>query len=145
MLRSFGDDHAFAKIGTAPFPSWRTLNLDLDIRSSNADVIAGDVFICRRTEGFSGSDIEPCPMPRAGHLVTLDFSFRQRPLFMRAGIFEREERALDVEQGDLLTLDVDESCLAGRDVVRTRYLYEFAHALTLVTSRLSTMAKYHSP
>jgi hypothetical protein len=37
----------------------------------------------------------------------------------------------------LLTLDVDESCLAGRDVVRTGCLHEFAHALTLVMNGVS--------
>ena len=41
---------------------------------------------------------------------------------MRARAVEREERAVDVEEGDLLALDVDESCLTGLDFVCRRYL-----------------------
>ena len=73
------------------------LDLDLDISSRDAHVVACDVAICRCAKDLSRSDIEPCTMPRASHLVTLDFSLRQWPFLMGAGIVQGKERALDVE------------------------------------------------
>ena len=39
--------------------------------------------------------------------MTLDFSLGQWPFLMRAGIVESEEFAVDIEQGNLLTLEDD--------------------------------------
>ena len=45
---------------------------------------------------------------------------------MRARVVEREELTLDIEKGDRLALDVDESCLTGLDFVCRRYLTKSA-------------------
>ena len=42
---------------------------------------------------------------------------------MRARVVEREERAVDIEQGDPLALDVDQSRLTGLDFVCRRDLH----------------------
>jgi hypothetical protein len=73
---------------------------------------------------------ESCVMPRAGHVMTLDFSLGQWPFLVRAGIFESKERAFDVEQSNFLALDVHESSLARCDLVRARNLQKFSHALS---------------
>ena len=60
-------------------------------------LVARDVAICRCAKDLSRSDIEPCTMPRASHLVALDVSLRQWPFLMSAGIVQGKERALDVK------------------------------------------------
>jgi hypothetical protein len=57
-------------------------------------------------------------MPRARHFVALNVSFGQRSFLMGAGISESKEVTLDVEQGDFLAFDVDQSSLAGRNLTR---------------------------
>ena len=109
---------------------WWSLHLDLDFRSNNTHVVARDVVIRRRTQDLSRSDIESCPMPRASHFVALNVSFGQRSFLMGAGISESKEVALDVEQGDFLAFNVDQSSLAGRDLTRARRFHKFAHALS---------------
>jgi hypothetical protein len=49
---------------------------------------------------------------------------------MRARAVEREELTLDVEEGDRLALDVDESCLTGLDVIYLRYLHKVSQGST---------------
>ena len=39
---------------------------------------------------------------------------------MRVRVVEREERAVDIEQGDPLAMDVDQSRLTGLDFVSAR-------------------------
>ena len=60
---------------------------------------------------------------------------------MRARAVEREELTLDVEEGDRLALDVDESCLTGLDVIYRRYLHKVSQGSTAregaATDRLS--------
>src|SRR6478735_7573328 len=72
----------------APFClSWCSrdaLDLDLDISARDAHVVARDVAICRCAKDLSRSDIKPCTMPRASHLVTLDVTLGQWPFLMGA-------------------------------------------------------------
>ena len=60
---------------------------------------------------------------------------------MRARAVEREELTLDVEEGDRLALDVDESCLTGLDFIYLRYLHKVSQGSTAregaATDRLS--------
>jgi hypothetical protein len=46
------------------------------------------------------------------------------PASVHARVGEREELAVDIEQGDLLALDVDQSRLTGLDFVCLRYLHK---------------------
>jgi hypothetical protein len=61
---------------TKVFYGWRMASLDFDfyVVPNHSYVVSLEVFICRRTEDFSRAHIEPGAMPRAGHLVPLDFS-----------------------------------------------------------------------
>jgi hypothetical protein len=47
---------------------------------------------------------------------------------MGAGISESKEVALDVEQGDFLAFDVDQSSLTWSDLARARDLHKLTHA-----------------
>jgi hypothetical protein len=52
-------------------------------------------------------------MQRAGHLVARDFSLGQGGLFVGAHVVDREELAVDVEQGDLSAPGIDQASLTG--------------------------------
>jgi integrase len=60
---------------------------------------------------------------------------------MRVRLVEREERAVDIEQGDPLALDIDQSRLTGLDFVCLRYLHKVSQGSTAregaATDRLS--------
>jgi hypothetical protein len=44
-----------------------------------------------------------------------------------AGVVEREDLAVDVEQGNLFALQIDQSSLAGLDLVCVRYFHKVGH------------------
>lgn len=69
------------------------------------------------------------PMPRAGHSFTCDLAFRQRP-----DVIEGVEVAVDIEQGEPLAVDLDPSCLTGRDLVSLRYFQKLSHTAILQLS-----------
>ena len=98
------------------------LHLDLDVAFRHADAVARDGLLCRRTNDLPCPNVEPRAVPGAGHFVARDLSLGQGAAPMRARVVEREELTLDVEEGDRLALDVDESCLTGLDFVCRRYL-----------------------
>jgi len=107
------------------------LDLHFNVVSNHTHVVGASVLIGWRTENFSCAHIKLCAVPRAGDLVTLDFSFGQRPFLMRAGIFEGKERPLDVEERYLLALMFHEPRRARRDLARFSHLHKFSHALIL--------------
>lgn len=104
------------------------LNFDLNVRSNNTHIVANDVFKCRCAKDVSCSDIEPGTMPRAGYFMALDISLGQGPFFMSAGIFKRKEGALDIKQGNLFTLDIDEPGLTRRELARACCFHVLGHA-----------------
>ena len=71
-------------------------------------------------------------MPRASHLVALNVSLGQWSFLMGAGISESKERALDVEQGDLLAFNVDQPSLTWSDLALA--LATFTNSPMQVTS-----------
>ena len=84
--------------------------------------------------------------------MTLNFSLGEWPFLMRASIFEGKERALDVEQGNFLALDVHELGLARCNLVHARHFHKFGHAPVLtpkatiaVTSPSMTAAASKNP
>ena len=81
-------------------------------------------------------------MPRASHFVALNVSFDQRSFLMGAGISESKEVALDVEQGDFLAFDVDQSSLAGRDLTRACRFHKFAHALSPLVGQEGALKRW---
>ena len=49
---------------------------------------------------------------------------------MRVRVVEREERAVDIEEGDPLALDIDQSRLTGLYFVCLRYLHKVSQGST---------------
>ena len=80
------------------------LHLDLDVAFRDADAVACDGLLRRRADDLASSDVERCAMQRTGHLVARDRSFSQRASPVRAGVVEREELTIDIEEGNALTL-----------------------------------------
>jgi len=117
------------------------LHLDLDVAFRYADAVARDGLLGRRTNDLSCPNVERRAMPRTGHLVARNLSLGQGPASVRARVGEREELAVDIEQGDLLALDVDQSRLTGLDFVCLRYLHKVSQGSTAregaATDRLS--------
>src|SRR2546425_12356265 len=129
----------------ASFPSGRAmrsfLHLDLDVAFRHADAVARDGLLCRRTNDLPCPNFEPRAVPGAGHFVARDLSLGQGAAPMRVRVVEREERAVDIEQGDPLALDIDQSRLTGLDFVCLRYLHKVSQGSTAregaATDRLS--------
>jgi hypothetical protein len=83
------------------------LHLDLDIVSRDADCVTRDRPLRRRTHDLARANVEPGAVPGTGHLVPRDRAFCQGPALVSAGVVEREELPIHVEQGDPLALDLD--------------------------------------
>jgi hypothetical protein len=71
----------------ASFPSGRAmrsfLHLDLDVAFRQADAVARDGLLCRRTNDLPCPNVEPA-VPGAGHLMARDRSIGQvRPVRTR--------------------------------------------------------------
>jgi hypothetical protein len=61
----------------------------------------------RRTYDFARPNVECGAVPGTGHFVPRYLSISERPAAVSAGVVEREELAVDVEQGNLLALYLD--------------------------------------
>jgi hypothetical protein len=68
-----------------------------------------------RTYDFARPNVE-CGAVRTGH-----FSISERPAAVSAGVVEREELAVDVEQGNLLALHLDQTRLTRLDLSCPRW------------------------
>src|SRR5207253_11459875 len=97
----------------------------------HTDPIAGNLVIRWRTKDLSRADVELRTVQRADHLVSCDLSLGQRPSVMCAGVVECEKLTVDVEQGNLSPLHIDQSSLAGLDLVRPRYFHKVSHGCYL--------------
>ena len=106
------------------------LHLDLDVAVRHADAVARDGLLCRRTNDLPCPNVEPRAVPGAGHFVARDLSLGQGAAPMRVRVVEREERAVDIEEGDQLALDIDQSRLTCLDFVCLRYLHKVSQGST---------------
>src|SRR5262249_27940864 len=103
------------------------LHVNLDVGSHHTDSVADDIIVGRRTKNLSGPNIELGAMQWAGHFVSRDLSLGQRSLLVRAHVVDGEELAVDVEQGNLFTLYIDQSGLPGIDLVSPCNLHKVGH------------------
>src|SRR6266404_7040613 len=87
-------------------------DFDFNVQAIDANVISAYALTCGRTEHLAGCDIKHCAMPRASDLNTLDLAFAQRPAHVRAGVVDRMVGAVDVEDRNLVTVYLDQLCLA---------------------------------
>jgi len=82
----------------------RSYHLDLDVGSRHANAVSHSGSLGRRTYDFARPNVECGAVPGTGHFVPRHLSIGERPAAVSAGVVEREELAVDVEQGNLLAL-----------------------------------------
>jgi len=75
----------------------------------------------RRTYDFARPNVECGAVPGTGHFVPRYLSISERPAAVSAGVVEREELAVDVEQSDLLALYLDQTRLTRLDLSCPRW------------------------
>src|ERR1700687_1507902 len=92
------------------------LHLDLDVGSRHANAVSHSGSLGRRTYDFARPNVECGAVPGTGH-----FSISERPTAVGAGVVEREELAVDVEQGNLLALHLDQTRLTRLDLSCPRW------------------------
>src|SRR5229473_3944392 len=106
---------------------WPLLNLDLDVGSRHANAISHSGSLGRRTYDFARPNVECGAVPGTGHFVPRHLSIGERPAAVSAGVVEREELAVDVEQGNLLALHLDQTRLTRPDLSCPRCLHKVSH------------------
>jgi len=89
---------------------WLLLHLDLDVGSRRANAVSHNGSPGRADLRLRPSNVE-CGAVRTGH-----FSVSERPAAVSAGVVEREELAVDFEQGNLLALHLDQTRLTRLDL-----------------------------
>src|SRR5229473_311419 len=106
---------------------WPLLNLDLDVGSRHANAVSHSGSLGRRTYDFARPNVECGAVPGTGHFVPRHLSIGERPAAVSAGVVEREELAVDVEQGNLLALHLDQTRLTRPDLSCPRCLHKVSH------------------
>src|SRR5229473_4493154 len=106
---------------------WPFLNLDLDVGSRHANAVSHSGSLGRRTYDFARPNVECGAVPGTGHFVPRHLSIGERPAAVSAGVVEREELAVDVEQGNLLALHLDQTRLTRPDLSCPRCLHKVSH------------------
>ena len=81
----------------------------------------------RRTYDFARLNVECGAVPGTGHFVPRYLSISERPAAVSAGVVEREELAVDVEQGNLLALHLDQTRLTRLNLSCPRCLHKVSH------------------
>src|SRR4051812_6568497 len=88
-----------------------------------------DGHVRRQVQGLSGAQIEARAVPRAlDHAVVLvEVSVDQLAVVVRAAVLDGEDLAAAVDDADLEVLDLDETLLAGRKLVKGTDVDQGAH------------------
>src|SRR5712692_1999354 len=102
-------------------------HFDLDVGAGDPHRVAPDLSSRRRPHDSPGLDVEPRPVPGAGHLGSLDRPFGQRPSSMGARIAQRVERFSHTKEGELLAFHFDQLGLLVFQLIGRGHLHEFGH------------------
>src|SRR5258708_2865302 len=111
--RRAGRSSAFLSSFLSHRARWLLLHLDLDVGSRRANAVSHNGSADLR---LRPSERRMWRRARTGH-----FSISQRPAAVSAGVVEREELAVDVEQGNLLALHLDQTHLTRPDLSCPRW------------------------
>src|SRR5438876_3411980 len=110
------------------------LHLNLDIGSLYAHRVRRYAARRRRTQHGAGFDVVDRSVPGARHLLARHLALAQRAAAVRAGVVDRIEAPLEVEEGDLLPGHLDTLRLARSEVGGARDLDELRHGSLLPRS-----------
>src|SRR5450759_609806 len=80
-----------------PFGVSECLDCDFDVLAFDSDCMAGHVSRCWRSQHGSACDVEDGAVPWAGHFRADEHPLRERSAAMRAGVVNRIECSVDVE------------------------------------------------
>src|SRR5882672_1121450 len=83
--------------------------------------------VAQRLAGSADLRLRPSERRMWRHARTGHFSISERPAAVSAGVVEREELAVDVEQGNLLALHLDQTRLTRPDLSCPRCLHKVSH------------------
>src|SRR6267154_4052983 len=125
--RRAGRSSAFLSSFLSHRARWLLLHLDLDVGSRRANAVSHNGSLGRRTYDFARPNVECGAVPGTGHFVPRHLSIGERPAAVSAGVVEREELAVDVEQGSLLALHLDQTRLTRPDLSCLRCLHKVSH------------------
>src|ERR1700688_4933793 len=103
--RRAGRSSAFLSSFLSHRARWLLLHLDLDVGSRRTNAVSDNGSLGR----LRPSERRMWRRARTGH-----FSINERPAAVSAGVVEREELAVDVEEGNLLALYLDQTRLTGQ-------------------------------
>src|SRR6266446_6420898 len=109
--RRAGRSSAFLSSFHSHRARWLLLHLDLDVGSRRANAVSHNGSLGRRTYDFARPNVRLRPSERRmwRRARTGHFSISEWPAAVSAGVVEREELAVDVEQGNLLALYLDQT------------------------------------
>src|SRR6266849_11048005 len=110
------------------------LQFQLHVRTIHPDFVGTHPLRRRRAEHLAGANLELGAMPGASDLVALKFPLRERAAAMRTGVVDGVE--LTVEQGDLLSLHLNQLAVVRFKLARLRYFDIFGHANLLDRSTI---------
>src|SRR5712692_8750260 len=104
------------------------LKFQLNVRTVHPDFVGAHPLRRRRAEHLAGADLELGAMPGASDLVALEFPLRERAAAMRTSVVDGVELTVHVEQGDLLSLHLNQFPVVRFKLSRLRYFDIFGHA-----------------
>src|SRR5712671_647784 len=102
-------------------------HFDLEVGAGDPHRVAPDLSSRRRPEDGPALDVEPRPVPGAGHLGSLDRPFGQWPSSMGARIAQRVERFFHPKESDLLAFHFDQLGLLVFQLIGRGHLHELGH------------------
>src|SRR6201999_442146 len=95
----------------------------VDLHSNHAILdrhrVGVDGDVRRQVQGLSGPQVEPRAVTRAldRALVRVELAVEQLAVVVRAAVLDRVQPAVAVEYADLEVLQLDETLLAGREIL----------------------------
>src|ERR1700720_4177511 len=120
--RRAGRSSAFLSSFLSHRARWLLLHLDLDVGSRRANAVSDNGSLGPADLRLRPSEHRMWRRARTGH-----FSISERPAAVSANVVEREELAVDVEQGNLLALYLDQTRLTRLNLSCPRCLHKVSH------------------
>jgi hypothetical protein len=93
----------------------RLSNLDFDIGTIDADIVAVNIASGRRTEDLATGYIKDGAVPWTGDFGAGNLTFTKRTAYVRTTIVDGVESAVDIKERDLVSVYFDQLCLTRRN------------------------------
>src|SRR3954465_6083697 len=89
-----------------------------------------DRDVCRQGQGLAGPQVEQGAVTRALDRAVLwvELTLDELAVIVRAAVFDRQQRAVAIEDADLEVFHLDETLLAGRQFLKRADVDQGAHS-----------------